>query len=162
MLLYFHNIAYTIPCLKHRFGVCEPYSGDVGICNEMFTVGTDYVFIPRAYGSQKNVSRLYNQDILTTLLSYSSQGSSNCHDQILEVICNYFLSPCGTESSQLPPHSICPEDCSAVQIECSSEWEAVQLGLNQLISCNDTSAFLFPMISCCRNLRDSTSGEGDW
>ena len=138
--------------------MCEPYSGHVDICNDIFTVGSDYVFVTRTHGSQKNISRLFNQDILTTLLS---QSSSNCHYQIVEVICNYFLSPCGTESSQVLPHSICPEDCSAVQMECP-EWEAVQLGLNQLISCNDTSAFLSPLISCCIDLQHSASEEGDW
>lgn len=148
-------------CFKHRFGVCEPYRGHVDICNDIFTVGVDYVFITRTHGPQKNISRLFNQDILTTLLSQNSYGSSNCHYQIAEVICNYFLSPCGTESSRVPPHSICPEYCSAVQMECP-EWEAVQLGLNQLISCNDTSAFLSPLISCCVDLPHSTSAGGDW
>ena len=129
--------------------MCEPYSGDVEICNDIFTVGVDYVFITRVHGSQKNISKFLEENVLITRISRDS--GSHCTNQILRVICNYYLSPCGTNSSQLPPYSICPEDCSAVEKECPIAWETAQFGLKdyQFIKCDDTSSVLFPLPSCC-------------
>ena len=38
-----------------------------------------------------------------------------------------------------------------VETTCSTAWMALQLGLvdYEFISCNDTSAFLFPLPNCC-------------
>ena len=107
------------------------------------------MFITRTHGSQKNISMFLEQNILTTLISLNA--GIFCRDQLYRIICNYYLSPCGTNSSQLPPYSICPENCSAVKLECPAAWEAAQLGLKEyrFISCDDTSAFLFPLPSCC-------------
>lgn len=106
------------------------------------------MFIPRTHGSQKNISMFLEQNILP---AHISRNGHLCRDQLYRIICNYYLSPCGTESFQLPPYSICPVDCSTVQMKCAVAWEAAQLGLRQyrFISCADTSAFLFPLPSCC-------------
>ena len=65
-------------------------------------------------------------NILTALILVNDDNI--CRDNIYRIICNYYLSPCGTE---IPPSSICPEDCSAVQTECPHAWEAAQLGLKE-------------------------------
>ena len=107
---------------------------------------------------EQNVKNVFDflekRDIKTAL----ELASSNCRDKLYRVICNYYLSPCGTESSQVPPYSICPKDCFLVQNECPVAWDDVQQRLkdNQFISCHDTAAFLFPLSSCCTaaGLRD--------
>ena len=139
-----------------RFGVCEPYIGDVEVCEGVLSADIDYVFIPKIHGSQKNISNFLKQNILTSLIS--SSDDDVCRNKLYQIICKYYLSPCGTTSSQLPPHSVCPEDCSTVQMECPSAWEAAQLGLKDydFINCDDTTAFIFPLPSCCTSLKSST------
>ena len=132
----------------YRFGVCEPYKGGIEVCDGLFTE-EDYVFIATTHGSQKNISTFLEENVLKTLILRGD--GALCRDQMFRIICKYYLSPCGTVSSQLPPSSICPEDCSAVEMKCPAAWEAAQLGLKNynFISCDDTSAFLFPLPSCC-------------
>ena len=118
------------------------------MCDGVYTRATDYVFIAKTHGSQTNISSFLEENILTFI---PLNDGNTCRDQVYQIICNYYLSPCGTVSSPLPPSSICPEDCSAVQTECPAEWEAAQYGLREynFINCNETSTFLFPLPSCC-------------
>ena len=144
-----HLIIHSL-IIIHRFGKCESYSGSMKVCDDIFTVGVDYVFIPRIHGAhstQEAISNILN-------LAVSKLQNSNCRDHILQIICNYYLSPCGTNSSQVPPYSICPDDCSAVENECPVEWNAVQQGLKeyQFINCTYTSTLLFPLKSCCKRV----------
>ena len=122
------------------------------MCDGVLTEDIDKVFIAAIHGSQKNVSNFLEQNVLTALIL--DNGGNICRDKIYRIICKYYLSPCGIASSQLPPYSICPEDCSAVQTECPAAWEAAQIGLKDyhFISCEDTSAFLFPLPSCCTGI----------
>ena len=49
--------------MYYRFGKCEPYKGDLGICDNIFTVEVDYVFVSRLHGTQeyiKGVKTLLN------------------------------------------------------------------------------------------------------
>ena len=75
-------------------------------------------------------------------------GGIICRVLNFRIICNYYLSSCGTE---IPPFSLCPEDCSAVKMKCPVAWETAKLGYN-FISCDDTSALLFPLPNCCTGL----------
>ena len=129
------------------------------MCEGVFTEDVDYVFIAVTHGSQNNISNFLEQNILPALIL--ENGGIFCRDQLYRIICNYYLSPCGTE---IPPYSICPEDCSAVKLECPAAWEATQLGLKEynFINCDDTSAFLFPLPSCCTGvgLRNTYTEEG--
>ena len=120
------------------------------MCDGVFTSGVDYVFIAATHGSQKNISTFLEQNVLLGLVD-----GINCRDHVYQIICKYYMSPCGNASFQLPPSSICPEHCSAVKMECPVVWEAALLGLEKynFINCNDTSFFLFPLPSCC-------TGEG--
>ena len=91
------------------------------MCDGVFTE-EDYVFIATTHGSQKNISTFLDKNVLTTLIT-RNDGIS-CRDQIYQIICKYYLSPCGTVSSQILPSSICPEDCYAVKMKCPAAWEA--------------------------------------
>ena len=117
------------------------------------------MFIATTHGSQKKKSTFLEQNVLTSLIL--GNDGIICRDKIYRIICNYYLSPCGTE---ILPSSICPEDCSAVQTECPAAWEAAQLGLKEynFISCDDISAFLFPLPICCTRvgLRDTMPEKG--
>ena len=152
MCAHIYNVIY------YRFGKCEQYKGYRDVCNGIFTVDVDYVFVLTNLGTQESIS-----DLL--ILATHQLKSSNCHDNILRVICNYYLIPCGTNSSLVPPYSICPENCSAVQMECPEAWKEAQEQLedHQFISCEDTSALLFPLPSCCTGvgLQHSMPEEGD-
>ena len=144
-----HLIIHSL-IIIHRFGKCEPYSESMKVCDDIFTAGVDYVFVPRIHGTQST------QDDISKILSLTALQlqNSNCRDRILQIICNYYLNPCGTNSSQVPPYSICPEDCSAVENECPVEWTSVQHELKeyQFIDCTYTSTLLFPLKSCCKSV----------
>ena len=130
----------------NRFGTCEPYKGGIEACNGVYTEAIDYVFIANTHRSQENISTFLKENILTFIPLHDM-----CRDLVYQIICKFYLSPCGAVSAQLPPSSICPEDCSAVQKECPAAWDATQYGLKEynFINCNNTSAFLFPLPSCC-------------
>lgn len=119
------------------------------VCKDIFTVGVDYVFIPRINGTHSS------QETISDILTSTAQRlqSYKCRDQILQIICNYYLSPCGIEYKS-SPYSICPEDCNAVQKECPVEWKIAQDELkdHQFINCNYTSTLLFPLKSCCKRI----------
>ena len=128
--------------------MCEPYRGEVEVCDNVLTIGADHVFITKSFGSQKNISEFLQANIPDSL---SALADDYCHEQINRTICNYYLMPCGTVVSETPPSSICPEECSLVQTACRLSWDTVQLGLSDyhFIDCNDTSALLFPLTNCC-------------
>ena len=141
-----HLVIHSL-IIIHRFGKCELYSENMKVCDDVFTVGVDYVFVPRIHGAHSS------QEAISTILSLAvlELQNSNCHSHILQIICKYYLSPCGTKSF---PYSICPEDCNAVQKKCSVEWKAVQQALKeyQFINCTYTSTLLFPLKSCCKRV----------
>ena len=144
-----HLVMHSL-ILIHRFGKCEPYNESMKVCDDIFTVGVDHVFVPRIHGAhstQENISNFLN---LTAL----QLQSSNCRNHVLQIICNYYLSPCGNKSFQVSPYSICPEDCNAVQKKCSVEWQIAQKELKdyEFINCNYTSTLLFPLKSCCKRV----------
>ena len=117
------------------------------VCDDIFKEGIDYVFVPGSgiYSTQESVSVLLNniEEVLRL-------QSSNCGDHIKQIICNYYLSPCEINSFEV--YSICPEDCNAVQMKCKEEWKIAQKLDYKFTNCNDTSALLFPLNSCCKRL----------
>ena len=125
--------------------MCEPYRGGVEVCNDVLS-DVDYVFITKSHGSQENISHFLETNIPHSLLT-----DDNCRELVFQLICNYYLIPCGSEGSELPPSSICREECSMVESTCPSAWDTLKLGLKdyKFISCEDTSALLFPLPHCC-------------
>ena len=138
----------------YRFGYCEPYSGSCELCNEIFRESIDYVFIAAVHGSQQNITSFIDNEIPPYLKSTSFEEGDECYKNMLRVICNYYLIPCGTESLQVPPYSICSEDCFAVERHCPGTWRTVKHSLENynFISCQNTSNFIFPLPSCCTSV----------
>ena len=116
------------------------------MCNDVLSAGVDYVFISKSYGSQENISQFLEFNTPHSLLT-----DGYCRKQVYQIICNYYLSPCGSEGSELSPSSICPEECAVVENACPLEWDAMKVCFKDygFIDCNDTSAVLFPLPNCC-------------
>ena len=133
-----------------RVGVCEAYRGGIDVCEGVLTAGADFVFITKNHGSQGNVSDFLKKKVPISLLT-RNDDESFCFNLIQRVICHYYLIPCGTIGTRLPPSSICQEECSEVQSSCPAGWQTVQLGLKdyQFISCDNTAASLYPLPNCC-------------
>ena len=120
------------------------------MCEDVLTAGVDFVFITKSHGSQSNISTFLKENALISLLT-SNSDESFCVNLIQRVICLYYLIPCGTIGTRLPPSSICQEECSEVHASCPAGWQTVQLGLKnyQFISCDNTAASLYPLPNCC-------------
>ena len=129
------------------------YSGDAAVCDKVLTPQHDYVYIPRDRGTQQHISDLLNSALPRFTVA---EAGDYCRDQIYRIVCNYYLIPCGNDTSRHPPSSICPEECMLAQETCRSAWEAVRLAMAStlpFIDCNDTSLPLIPLPNCC-------TGEG--
>ena len=124
-------------------------------CNEVFRTGIDYVYISTSLGTQQNVSMLLQSEYLASTFHADSMF---CYDTILKVICKYYLSPCGTESLQVFPHSICADECSNIERDCPKVWKSANSLLEHFITCNYTSDLIFPLPSCCEGLSPTTQG----
>ena len=125
--------------------MCEPYRGGVEVCDDVLS-DVGYVFITKSHGSQENISHFLETNIPHSLLT-----DDNCRELVFQLICHYYLIPCGSEGSELPPSSICHEECSMVENTCPTAWQVLRQGLRdyKFISCEDTSAFLYPLPNCC-------------
>ena len=145
LAVYVRKLQSNVMFIFQRFGMCEPYKGGVEVCNDVLS-DVDYVFITKSHGSQENISHFLETNIPHSLLT-----DDNCREMMFQLICHYYLIPCGSEGSELPPSSICREECSMVESTCPSAWQALRLGLEdyKFISCDDTSALLFPLPNCC-------------
>jgi hypothetical protein len=133
-----------------RFGECEPYKGGNEMCDSIFRVDLDYVFVLKHHGSQKHVSEILSSAIQMSLKPHSRY----CLDGVYRIICNYYLSPCGSALSPSAPRSICPDECSFVQNECFQDWITLEVMLrdHDFVHCEDTKALLFPLPSCCEEV----------
>ena len=106
-------------------GNCEPYldssSNRASPCDQIFTPGVDYVYIPnnRHNGSQKRL-RQYADRVESTLIYLSSK----CHAAAIKFICyNYYL-PCGYNGTYHVPQFVCSAFCKYVsQSLCLGEWQ---------------------------------------
>ena len=126
------------------------------MCNSIFQVDVDYVFVLKQHVSQKLVSEILNNSIPTSLKPNFHSGLSFCLEGIFRILCNYYLSPCGNATFQIYPSSVCPDECSFIENECPEEWNTLELELRledkDFIKCDDTNALLFPLRSCCRDV----------
>ena len=145
---------------NYRYGVCEPYSGEVEICNNIHSAGVDYVFVSKSMGSQSNTAQILQSNIRQSLLK-----DSNCRKLLFLIICNYYLPSCGTKGFVIPPSSICPEECYMVMDACKSEWDTIQLSLQhqRFINCSGISSLLYPLPNCCNgaNINRHVGEEGN-
>ena len=120
------------------------------MCDSIFRVDLDYVFVLKHHGSQKHVSEILSSAIQMSLKPHSRY----CLDGVYRIICNYYLSPCGSALSPSAPRSICPDECSFVQNECFQDWITLEVMLrdHDFVHCEDTKALLFPLPSCCKEV----------
>ena len=131
----------------NRFEKCEEYKDDNSICDDVYEVSVDYVFVPTRFGSQQNIAMILEGNIPSSL----QLGELECRDHLYQIICHYYLSPCGFET---PPTSISPNDCNMIQELCLREWNVLEQRLSDydFIRCDDTKALLFPLPSCCTEI----------
>ena len=121
----------------------------------------DYVFTSAIHGSQQNVSNFLDERMYS-LEIYSNADGPSCYENVIQVLCNYFMSPCGTEFSQRLPASVCPEDCTFVKSNCPKLWEFSTHALReyQFIDCNNTFTYITPLPNCCVSLNLHYRNEG--
>ena len=148
-------------CFQCRFGICEPYSGNSTLCNSILREGVDYIYINYNHESQNDIAAFLEEKVSPYLKHNAEIDSKFCYENILQVICNYYFSPCMNMSTKLVPTSVCPKDCTAVEMDCPLAWEIVKYDLadHHFISCNKTSFFLYPIPTCCTPLTIQKIGE---
>ena len=156
-------------------GNCELYldssSNITSPCDQIFTPGVDYVYIPnnRLYGSQKRL-RGFADDMESALLHLPLK----CRDVAIRLLCyNYYL-PCGYNGTYYVPQFVCSEFCIYVsQSLCSAEWRNGAIFLEsrlniiypnektlKLPDCNHTDehiSYLNLSNDCCYNGNIETS-----
>ena len=143
----------------YRFGSCQAYTGGTKVCDGVMKLGTDFVYIPKSYGTQNNISALLNTNI-----SLFDTHDKDCTEQVFRIMCRYYLPPCGIITQTLPPSSVCPKECSQVQSSCAATWQLAEEIFKEdtFINCNDTSELLFPLPNCCTGagIRSITKDDG--
>ena len=97
------------------------YQGDNSVCDKIFCKGLDRVFVPKLFGSQRAIAEFLEVNIPSNI----QLTDTPCRSRIYEIICPYYLSPCGNASKQALPSSVCPSDCKTVQKECSLQWDVL-------------------------------------
>ena len=112
--------------------------------------GRDYVFVVNQYISQRNIAQILEGHIPSTV----QLTERPCRNKLYQIVCYYYLSPCGSQELQTSPSSVCPEDCSAIEEECSLDWSVLEQRLRDFsfIQCEDTKSLLFPFPSCCTSV----------
>jgi hypothetical protein len=145
---------YTSEIIE-RFGKCEVYEGGNSVCDGVHRQDIDYVFVPKQYETQTSVAQILQGHIPSTI----QLTERHCRDKLYQIICRYYLSPCGTKDLKISPTSLCPSDCQAIQEECTLDWSVVEqrLGDYSFIQCTDTKSLLFPLLSCCAELQSMQS-----
>ena len=136
---------------SHSFGACEVYDFETEVCDGVLRHGIDYVYSSKGLGTQSSISEALNEnfELVRDVISTHSQY---CVDQVLRLVCAYYLPRCGNSTHNQFPPSICQEECLYTETTCSSTWEAVSSAFSSLDSflvCEDPSCLLFPLPHCC-------------
>ncbi len=140
-----------------RYGNCVPYKEAtlVGVCDEFFQIGIDYVYVPnkRTNGSLETLNHFIEQ-----VANIKGLLTEPCKTPGLESICLHYYPHCGNMTHFVPPVSICGDTCSTVIAGiCKTEFklinsyigdEEVQLGL-ALPNCTNPGEFIDPLPHCC-------------
>lgn len=96
-------------------------------------------------------------------------GLDRCYDVARQVICHYYLPPCGNSTHFEPPTSVCQETCREVEQLCGEEWEnvvalfdqnriALELDGTTFIDCADPGKQLYPVPHECKDVNIT----GNW
>ena len=80
-----------------------------------------------------------------------------------ELLCHFYLPPCGNATHFQPPTSVCPDVCNAIRHHCPEQWATVvdyykqagpiitSEGL-EFIECNFPGKHLAPLPHCCSDI----------
>ena len=150
-----------------RYGNCVPYHSQArqSPCDDVFESGVDYVYISHSR-FRGRFSRF-----MDNIIKFGPQllaNLENCYDIARQVICHFYLPPCGNSTHFEPPTSVCSDTCYQLRDLCPTEWDVIVdvfeqnrliLGADRLlfIDCEDTGAYLSPIPHCCSNAGVNTN-----
>ncbi|CAI8040127.1 Neurotrypsin, partial [Geodia barretti] len=140
----------SVPDIQ-SYGECLVYKSETAICEGVVRLGIDHVYARSRLGDQNTIAQLLNEN-LKTVVTVIADHNDLCVKQVLRVLCNFYLPPCGNSTHPVPPSSICQEECHMVQEKCQKTWDALYLAFRSvapILNCNDTSSLLFPIPHCC-------------
>lgn len=146
-----------------RFGSCQPFIiHERGTpCDILYTPGVDSIYV----SGQRKRGNIYSymdifEDIAAIVFSVFPE---KCHDPAIQVLCHYFLPPCGNRTVFEAPTSVCTKTCNFLHKICPSAWEKVMAyfetnsfwlrrsGLT-FINCSNTGQYLDPVPHCCSDI----------
>ncbi len=112
-----YSTVNDFPLASSLNGKCELYigtsTGRASPCDNYFTVGQDYVYIPhsRLNGSQREL-----RDIVEDIGSAIALLPAKCKDIADRVVCYHLYLPCGNSSIYHLPRFVCPDVCAELLI----------------------------------------------
>ena len=150
-------------------GSCELYIGtnddEVSPCDDYFTVGVDYVYIPH---SRLNGDQVELRGAIEEVDAALRFLPPMCKEPFSRALCYHLYLPCGTNSTYHVPRFGCPDVCRYIsETLCPAEWRQAQFVLaNQVLpeyrndpglqvpNCSNTDSlihFLNLNEDCCTN-----------
>ena len=150
-----HTIVFTY-C---RHGFCVPfYPTDIPtMCDNVYEPGVDFVYVPYTRSGGKYSDLIKDMSQFALLLN---QPLATCDLPVDQLLCHYYLPPCGNVTHYEPPTAVCPEVCNIFVEQCPNEWVAaldvfkqsgqvyIEDGL-QFINCSSPGQHLAPLPYCC-------------
>ena len=125
MFFHFHIII--------RYGSCVPFSpyllGNGIPCDSVYESGTDYVYIK--YSSESLQPLNVIGGVEDVLQKESSSDDFYCMNSIIQMICHYYLPPCGNSTHFEPPTFVCSDVCHLLSQMCPTQWGAFESKLRK-------------------------------
>lgn len=117
-----------------RYGFCVPYVTshmdfrNGGPCDSVYKNTVSYIYI------EKNRTSYYSTlfsaiDDAEHIVEGATTG--DCTYLIIQMLCHYYLPPCGNETHYATPTSVCSDTCSQIVEKCHNEWILFQKRINQ-------------------------------
>ena len=82
------------------------YKSESVVCDGVLRLGIDHVYARSRLGDQNTIAQLLNNNLKTVERVIADQNEV-CVKQVLRVLCNFYLPPCGNATHPIPPSSIC-------------------------------------------------------
>ena len=147
-----------------RYGSCFPYDTSTALhgipCDDLYTQNSTYVYLSslRTGGDfQRYLLFFEDTRIFFNFIPH------NCIHEAREILCNYYLPPCGNETEFEAPTSVCEDVCKHLERLCPQVIQEINIffktnenilapvGLT-MINCSNTGDYLPPLSHCCTNL----------
>ena len=159
MNLKIREMANLISINHDRYGFCVPFYPDDNptVCDNVYEPGIDYVYVPYTRSGGKYGTLIGDMAQFGPLFF---QSLATCDLPVDQLLCHYYLPPCGNVTHYEPPTAVCPEVCTIFVEQCPNEWAAVvqyfkqsgqvviESGL-QFINCSSPGQYLAPLPHCC-------------